>query len=150
MADPKMPQHSPEERGAGADALSSGETPGPRGTNPFSHERAGATGGTGGVNPSDTTAGTEGWGLGDNEATTAGKGQGRLGRTERDSQPVGNRTFRCADVGNSDCRWETSATTDDELMTAIEKHGRESHGMESFDERTRRRFMDAIRERRAA
>lgn len=150
MADRKMPLHSPEERAAGADALSSDETPGPSGTNPFSHERSGATGGTGGVNPSDTSVGTAGWGLGENEGNTTGRGQGRLGRTERNAQPIGSRTFRCADVGDSDCRWETSAATDEELMTAVGRHSRESHGMESFDEVTRRRFMDAIRERRAA
>src|SRR5579863_2411991 len=27
-----------------------------------------------------------------------------------------DRTFRCADVGNADCRWETSGRTDDEIL----------------------------------
>lgn len=150
MADRKMPQAAPEERTAGENTISSAQTPGPDGTNPFTHERTGATGGTGGVNPSDTTIGTEGWGLGESESSTTGRGQGQLGRTERDQQPLGDRTFRCADVGNGDCRWETAANTDDELMTAVEKHGREAHGMDSLDAQTRRKFMNAIRQRRAA
>src|SRR5512146_1864248 len=39
------------------------------------------------------------------------------------------RTFRCADVGNSDCRWEVSGRTEDELRPQIERHGREAHGI---------------------
>lgn len=150
MSDPEIPQISPERRKADANSLSSSETPGPAGTNPFTHEGSGATGGTGGVDPSDPTIGTEGWGLEDNESSTTGKGEGQLGRTERDQEPVGNRTFRCADAGNADCRWETSAGTDEDLMSAIERHGREAHGLEAIDDRTRRKFLDAIRERRAA
>jgi predicted small metal-binding protein len=152
------------------DPLSSPQTPGPGGTNPFSEGRKGTTGGTGGVNPSAPTIGTEAWGLAPNEAKTTGSGQGRLGSespennldveqnhdrrptftSERDEQPIGERTFRCADVGNSDCRWETTARTDDDLMSQVERHGREVHGIESFDDATRRKYINAIRERRAA
>lgn len=191
-----------------------GKTPGPPSTNPFSQGRTGTTGGTGGVNPSGPTTGTEGWGLAPNENRTTGTSQGRmgasadeapkpdrsisidqgtgapagpqnvgtrsinaasrnptqrgknaeakvtgterelipgahtLGRTERDDVPVGERTFRCADAGNADCRWETSARTEEELMDSIERHGREAHGITNFDESARRKVIDAIRERR--
>ncbi len=60
------------------------------------------------------------------------------------------RTFRCADVGNADCRWEVTGRTEEELMPQIERHGREAHGMNSIDEPTRNKIRNAIRERRAA
>lgn len=60
------------------------------------------------------------------------------------------RTFRCADVGNADCRWEVSGHTADELLPQIEAHAREHHGVSQYDERARRRILDAIHERRAA
>lgn len=59
------------------------------------------------------------------------------------------RTFRCADVGNADCRWEAKGRTEDELMTKINQHAREAHGMTSIDDRTRSRIKDSIRERAA-
>ena len=59
------------------------------------------------------------------------------------------RTFRCADVGNADCRWETRGRTEDELMPQISQHAREAHGMTSIDDRMRTRIKDAIRDRAA-
>ncbi len=134
------------------------KTPGGGNVNPFDQGRRGSTGGTGGVNPSGPTTGTEGWGLGRNEPTN-GTGQGELGTlgaghqsfaSERDSVPLGQRTFRCADAGNADCRWETSAQTEDDLMGQIERHGREVHGITNFDDARRRKILDVVRERRAA
>lgn len=138
-----------------------GRTPGPPATNPFSVGRTGTTGGTGHVNPSGPSTGTEAWGIVDGESKTTGTGQGQLGsasrgnaagleHTEREELPISERTFRCADAGNADCQWETSARTEDELMDNIERHGREAHGIRSFDEDSRRRFINAIRERRTA
>ncbi len=132
------------------------KTPGGGDVNPFSEGRKGTTGGTGGVNPSGPTAGTEGWGLGINEASKTSATQGELGSShepftsERDSVPLGQRTFRCADIGNADCRWETSAQTEDELVGQIERHGREAHGITNLDEDRRRKILDVVRERRAA
>lgn len=96
--------------------------------------------------------------MGQDEATNRSDERGELGSdmptnsasAERDRTPLGERTFRCADAGNADCRWETSARTEDELMDNIERHGREAHGITNFDSSTRRKFQDAIRERRAA
>jgi predicted small metal-binding protein len=59
------------------------------------------------------------------------------------------RTFRCADVGFADCRWEVSGRTEDELMPKIEQHGREKHGMSQLDDNTRNKVRDAIRTRAA-
>jgi predicted small metal-binding protein len=105
----------PTEPGGGP---STGAQP-PGGVNPFG---GAPTGGTGGVNPSAPTAGTE---------------------------TGGTRTFRCADVGNTDCRFEVSGANDEELMGQIERHGREAHGTE-WDEKKRSHIRDVLRERRAA
>ena len=59
-------------------------------------------------------------------------------------------TFRCADAGNGDCRWETSAGTEDEIMQRVEEHGRRDHGMADWTEAIRKRVKDAIRRREAA
>ncbi|MGI9102166.1 MAG: DUF1059 domain-containing protein [Terriglobales bacterium] len=59
------------------------------------------------------------------------------------------RTFRCADVGNADCRWEVKGSTEEELMPNIERHARTAHGADPFDERMRNLVRDAIRARAA-
>jgi len=61
-----------------------------------------------------------------------------------------NRTFRCADAGNADCRWETSGQSDDEIMQRAEEHNREHHGMGDWTEAMRGRVRNAIRRREAA
>lgn len=64
--------------------------------------------------------------------------------------PASERIFRCADLGNADCRWEVSGRSDDELLPRIEAHGREHHGISEYDDSMRRRILDSIRPRRAA
>jgi predicted small metal-binding protein len=59
------------------------------------------------------------------------------------------RTFRCADVGNADCRWEAKGRTEDELMPQIDRHAREAHGMSKIDDHMRSKIKDAIRDRAA-
>lgn len=140
------------------------KTPGGPGVNPF---RKDAGEGVGGVNPSGPSTGTEGWGIGVGEANTTGVGQGALGRRPQhtearraDDAPAERkgiehagtsggaaRTFRCADVGNADCRWEVKGRTEEELLPAIERHAQESHG--GFDENTRSRVHDVLRDRAA-
>src|ERR1700759_1956852 len=59
-------------------------------------------------------------------------------------------TFRCADVGNTDCRWETSGGTEDEVMQKAAEHNRNDHGMTDWTEAMRNRVRDSIRRRDAA
>lgn len=67
------------------------------------------------------------------------------------SQGGGNRTFRCADVGNSDCRWETSGATEDEVMRHVEEHSRRDHGgLGDWSEAMRKKVRDNIHRREAA
>jgi len=60
------------------------------------------------------------------------------------------RTFRCADAGNADCRFETSGDTEDEVMRNVEQHWREGHGMADWTQAMRNRVRDNIRHRQAA
>jgi len=55
-------------------------------------------------------------------------------------------TFRCADVGNADCTWETDIRDEGDLWPEIDRHATEAHGG-PFD---RNKVLDAIRRRRAA
>lgn len=62
----------------------------------------------------------------------------------------GQQSFRCADAGFADCRWETSMALSDQLWNEIARHASDEHGMKSLDERTRGKIQDAIHVRRAA
>lgn len=121
-----------------------------------------------GVDPSSPTRGTEGYGTTSDEKRNVGESslgasqeEGIAGdmrrraddmsrRSEAANAPGGERTFRCADVGNADCRWEVSGRTNDELMPQIERHGRDQHGITSWDDKLKSKVQNAIRERKAA
>lgn len=62
----------------------------------------------------------------------------------------GQHSFRCADAGFSDCRWEASMASSDQLWNEINRHAGNAHGMKTLDEQTRGRIQDAIHVRRAA
>ena len=55
-------------------------------------------------------------------------------------------TFRCADIGNADCTWETDLRDEGDLWPEIDRHATEAHGG-PFD---RNKVLDAIHRRRAA
>jgi predicted small metal-binding protein len=59
-------------------------------------------------------------------------------------------TFRCADAGNSDCDWETSGKSEEEVMEKVVEHAREGHGMTDWTDAMHNRVRDAIRHHRAA
>jgi predicted small metal-binding protein len=61
-----------------------------------------------------------------------------------------DRTFRCADFGNPDCRWETSGASDEDILGEVHRHGQTEHGWEDWTDALRSRVSNAIRERRAA
>ncbi len=65
-------------------------------------------------------------------------------------QPGAGNTFRCADVGNTECNWETSGVTDDEIVRRAEEHWRTEHGMGDWTEAARSRARTAIKHRQAA
>ncbi len=126
------------------------------------------------VNPSAPTVGTEGWGLTTDERRALSGTEpdaAQPGQVKRDpgtdqaepSRRTGasatsanvtheghDRTFRCADIGNADCRWETSGTSDEEIMEQAREHAQTEHGWHDWTDALRTRVRDAIRERRAA
>jgi predicted small metal-binding protein len=122
-----------------------------RGSHPYNNTRTAGDAKAGQVDPGATTAGTEGRLQGEGEGGLRGtSGAGATSPNPSSSTPAseaGGRTFRCADVGNADCRWEVKGRTEEELMPQIERHGREAHGIENAD---RNKIRNAIRERRAA
>ena len=112
------------------------------------------------INPGAPTSGTEGTLQGEGEGGIRGsRGAGATGPNPSSSTPGnegggrregGEQTFRCADVGNADCRWEVTGRTEEELMPQIERHGREQHGIGDIDAQMRNKIRNAIHERRAA
>ncbi len=66
------------------------------------------------------------------------------------SQGGTNGTFRCADMGNSDCGWETSGETDDEIVQRVEEHCWTAHGLSDWSEAMRSKVRNAIGQRDAA
>jgi predicted small metal-binding protein len=126
------------------------------------------------VNPSAPTTGTEGWGNTTDERRTLSENppsvskDGQTSRIVEDnqaelSQRTGateatmslthqghDRSFRCADVGNADCRWETSGASDDEILGEARRHGQTEHGWNDWTDALQKRVRDAIRERPAA
>jgi len=66
------------------------------------------------------------------------------------NQPATGRTFRCADVGNTDCGWETSGSTEEEIVQRAEEHGRRDHGMSDWSDAMRKKVRDNIHLRPAA
>jgi len=57
----------------------------------------------------------------------------------------GNVSFRCADVGHPECSWQASGRNEEELFPKIEQHGRDKHGIKTFDNQTREKIRGAIR-----
>lgn len=129
---------------------------------------------TGAVNPSSPTVGTEGWGNTADERKTLSANPPSMSRQGQTADDPGtdraepsrthgatagsmdvthggtDRTYRCADAGNADCRWETSGSTEDEIMEKAREHAQTEHGWNDWTEVMRKRVRDAIRERRAA
>lgn len=86
--------------------------------------------------------------LGDNQAEETTKGAPAFSMNT--SHGGADRTFRCADMGNADCRWETAGLTDDEVITAAYEHGRTEHDWQDWTDAMRSKVKNAIRYRNAA
>lgn len=59
-------------------------------------------------------------------------------------------TYRCADAGNSDCRWETQGDTEDAVMQKVVEHQRDAHGLSDWTDALRSRVRGSIHRREAA
>lgn len=88
--------------------------------------------------------------VGDNPAANIGETRKRSKQLSDNPDARGGKVFHCAEVGNENCAWNVIGDSADDMMPDIERHGREAHGITSFDESARRKIRDAVRERRAA
>ena len=123
------------------------QTPNVPGTEPVTDNPN--PGGSQGINPQGPTTGTEGYGVGEGERNAVERAVESTNPSNISPGAGENvRTFRCADVGNADCRWEAVGRTEDELRPQIERHGREAHGIKDIGSMWSR-IKDAIRERAA-
>ncbi len=123
------------------------QTPDVPGTSPVTDDPN--PGGTQGINPQGPTTGTEGYGLGAGERKAVSQAVESTNPSNISPGAGDSRkTFRCADVGNSDCRWEAVGRTEDELRPQIERHAREQHGIKDIGGMWAH-IKDAIRERAA-
>ena len=66
------------------------------------------------------------------------------------SQTGQQRTFRCADAGFKECKWQAVGSDDNEIMDQVKEHGQKVHGITNFDENMRRKVQDNIHDRQAA
>ena len=60
------------------------------------------------------------------------------------------RTFRCADVGFTDCNWQVTGLNDNDIMERVREHGRQAHGITNFDDNLVHKVQVNIRDRNAA
>ncbi len=61
----------------------------------------------------------------------------------------GKMSFSCRDAGNTSCNWSVVGENEGDVMSQVEQHARDAHGMNNFDENARKRVRDAIRNRAA-
>lgn len=52
--------------------------------------------------------------------------------------------FHCADV-MPNCDWRFSGASEEEILLAIEQHGREEHNLTVLDDETKKKMLNAIR-----
>lgn len=64
------------------------------------------------------------------------------------SQGGAAHTFRCADAGNTDCQWETSGKTEEEVMEQVVQHAKYDHGMTDWTDAMHNRVREAIHHHR--
>jgi len=55
-------------------------------------------------------------------------------------------SLRCADVGFNDCSWQTTGSSQEEVLRKAEQHGREQHHLSNIDENTRDKVRSQIRQ----
>lgn len=118
--------------------------------NPFSGS---PTGGRGKVEPSSPTMGTEDAGKHSNEANITSRPATETRRSGEMANPQDvthneDVRFQCSQL-HSECKWETTGRSVDELMPRIEQHGREKHGLQAFGQEIREKIQNLIHKRAA-
>ncbi len=55
-------------------------------------------------------------------------------------------SFRCADVGLSECQWQTNGSTLEEIMQNVEEHGKNEHNLTEINEDLRNRIRQNVKQ----
>ena len=66
-----------------------------------------------------------------------------------DTKSPGKKSFRCSDAGPANCTWQTTGSSEQEIIPKIEQHGREAHNIQKMDDNMRDRVRKAIRDQAA-
>ena len=66
-----------------------------------------------------------------------------------DTTKSGEYSIRCMEFGDVDCNWEGYGRNEDEVMRAVELHGREKHNWTSFTEELKNKVRSLIRRKAA-
>lgn len=154
---PNVPGTNPNTTAEGGGINPSAPTAGTEAYGMTSDERENV----GGPNPTHSSPGTEGAGdvrrtsyprneAADNPAANISETRKRSEQLSDNPNARGGKVFHCAEFGQENCTWNVSGDSADDMLPDIERHGREAHGIESFDETARQRIRDTVRERRAA
>ncbi len=67
-----------------------------------------------------------------------------MAMNQQQGNQQGDMRFRCADVGDKNCKWEARGHSEDDIMRQAEQHGREAHNL-SMDDGMRQKVRGAIR-----
>jgi predicted small metal-binding protein len=62
---------------------------------------------------------------------------------------MGKMSFSCRDAGNTACNWSAVGDNESDVMRQVEQHARDAHGVTNFDDNSRKRVHDAMRNRAA-
>jgi predicted small metal-binding protein len=57
----------------------------------------------------------------------------------------GEYSIRCIEFGDVDCNWEGYGNNEEEVMGAVERHGREEHSWTSFTDELKNKVRGSIR-----
>ncbi|MFB3814722.1 MAG: DUF1059 domain-containing protein [Terriglobales bacterium] len=61
----------------------------------------------------------------------------------------GEYSIRCMEFGDVDCNWEGYGRDENEVMRAVERHGREQHNWTSFTDELKNKVRGLIRRKAA-
>ncbi len=67
-----------------------------------------------------------------------------INRQQQQGSQQGDFHFRCADVGDKNCKWEARGNSEEDVLRQAEQHGREAHNLK-MDDNLRQKVRGAIR-----
>jgi predicted small metal-binding protein len=65
--------------------------------------------------------------------------------SSQSTSSAGELSFRCKDAGYNDCDWQTRGRNEEEVFRNVERHGRETHNIQNFDDNLKNKVRSSIR-----